>query len=619
MLEALHHRGPDSSDSVTISPAEHPVWLCQTRLAILDLSPAGRQPMRSSDGRWWVTFNGEIYNHLEIRKSLNVAWRGHSDTETLVEGLAAWGIDALLGRLNGMFAFAAVDTSDNRLHLARDPFGIKPVYYAERADGFAFASEIRALRAILGESVRVNADALQAFLALRYVPGPATLFTGINRLQPGHVLHLDLRSGERETRCFIEPTRERFRGTREDAVEAYHTELRAAVERQLLSDVPVGVLLSGGIDSAMVATFARECGRVLPGYTVGFGSGHSECEIADAAETARVLGLPHHAVTVTPENLWNALEQGIAHVEEPLGTTSILPMWHLTERARRDVTVVLTGQGSDEPWGGYRRYQGELLREHFHPSALGALKLLTRMGATLPEFARRAVASLPIADENDRFEAAYTLFTPEERMSLSGRADSGVGREAIGYWLEWVRQQAGLRATERMMRIDARMNLADDLLLYGDKLSMAHSLEARVPMLDLDLVRFVESLPLGYRVTVNRTKIVHKMAAQRYLPASIVKRKKKAFQIPFSAMSRGVWRNRIADVLLGADGPHLSILRRAALEHIWRQHVSGKHDAGRQVFALLTLAMCLRDTLPQFCSGEAYNTRPSIRVISPER
>ncbi|MCC7487565.1 MAG: asparagine synthase (glutamine-hydrolyzing) [Burkholderiales bacterium] len=594
-IACLRHRGPDAEGSVSVHLDGVEVLLGHTRLAILDLTSAGQQPMASSDGRWWLVFNGEIYNHLELRRNLERNWRGHSDTETVVEGLATWGIDAFLPRLNGMYALAAIDCQQHRLYLARDPFGIKPVYYAGEGVVFAFASEIRALRAIAGVGARVSEDALQTFLTLRYIPGPETLFGDIARLQPGHVLRLDLGSGFRHTRCFIEPVTDRFCGSFRDAVEVYRDTLRAAVQRQLLSDVPVGLLLSGGIDSALIGAFASEAGRALPAYTVGFGPQHAECELAHAAETAEVLGLPHEAITVDAESLWTALVKCASSVEEPLGTTSILPMWHLVERARRDVKVVLTGQGSDEPWGGYRRYQAELLREWLPcPAGLATLRPLLGVLRRVPELVRRGIASIPLADEAARFEAAYELFTAQERLALAGRADSGGARRTIRYWLAWLGRKGSILPTERMMRIDARMNLADDLLLYADKISMAVALEARVPMLDLELAHFIESLPLSYRVTLRRTKVVHKAMARSYLPPAIIQRKKRAFQVPFRAWSRGIWRERIEDMLLDTGMPHLDLVRRPSLEAIWREHLSGRRDFGRQLFSMLTLAVCLR-------------------------
>ena len=598
-LRALRHRGPDGSGSESLRVGPAHVWLGHTRLSILDLSPAGHQPMRSHDGRWWVTYNGEIYNHLELRKELRTAWRGHSDTETLVECLAAWGLQATLPRLNGIFAFAALDVVANRLYLVRDPFGVKPIYYAAAGDGgLAFSSELRALPALDGAAPDPNLQALLAFLTLRFVPSPSTLFEGIKRLPPGHFLAKDLATGKDDLRCYTRYPAERFRGTLDEAVEGYYAQLSQAVKRQLLSDVPVGILLSGGVDSGLVAALAAEQAGKLPSYTVGFGADHDACELADAAETAALLGLDYHAVIVTPDELWNAFESCVAAVEEPLGTPSILPMWHLTRRAREDVTVVLTGQGCDEPWGGYRRYQAEIWRRRLPlPHLLGLLEPLLRHLPSVPELLERAVASIPVADRVQRFAQIYTPFSTDLREQLTGSREPGCAAGSIRYWLDWL-GRSDLPDVQAMMAIDARMGLADNFLLYGDKISMAHSLEARVPMLDIELVKFVESLPVEYRVSARGGKIAHKLAAARHLAPAIVNRRKKSFLAPFGTWSRTLWKDRVADILLDPQARAWAWFKRAAVERLLSEHLSGRRDRSEQLFALTSLFLWSRQGPP---------------------
>lgn len=608
VLRCLHHRGPDGQGLEQIVYGNQSVVLGHTRLAILDLSPAGHQPMRSRDGRWWVTFNGEIYNHLDLRDTLddcpysnslpeekNIGtvkmangWRGHSDTETLVELIAAQGIEKTLPQLNGMFAFAAFDKHEQKLYLARDPFGIKPLYFFHDGYRFVFASEARTLRE-MGLGGSVDQEGLSQFMTLRYVPSPATLWNGIRRVPPGHRLCLDLVAGTLTTSRFIEPVRERFQGSLEDAVEAYHGALAAAVKRQLLSDVSVGLLLSGGVDSALIAAMAKDAGVALPCFTVGFSEEHEESEIDDARETARVLDLPFHAIMTTPEQLRTTLPEIMRTMEEPLGTTSVMPMWYLVHRARQDVTVVLTGQGSDEPWGGYFRYQVELLRQRLPwPALWRAARIIASPWRSKPDAITRGLRTLSEYDPARQIIAACALFSAEERRLLIGdEGENGVSGQ-IQSWLEWLKDVPALSSTERMMRLDARMNLADDLLLYGDKISMAVSLEARVPMLDVELVRFIESLPIEYRIRWQQGKVVHKRMAERYLPSVIVHRPKKGFQVPFGAWSRKEWRGWVEELLLdGLDG----LLNRNGVENLWREHLAGKPDRSRQIFALLMLAL----------------------------
>jgi asparagine synthase (glutamine-hydrolysing) len=595
-VASLTHRGPDGQGEQNVSVANKQVWLAHTRLAILDLSPAGHQPMQSHNGRWLLTFNGEIYNHLELRKSLREAFRGHSDTETLVELIADQGIDSVLPQLNGMFAFAALDTQEKKLYLVRDPFGIKPLYFTQVNGAFAFASEVRALLKMGLIDAAPDANALQGFLTLRYVPSPDTLWQGVNRLKPGHILCLDIVSMEVSVSHYVVPVTKHFSGSLDDAASAYQLHLKAAIERQLLSDVPVGVLLSGGIDSALVAAMAKDAGRDIPCFTVGFGDGHTECEIADAEETARVLNLPISSVTVTPEDLLGALPDIVRSVEEPLGTTSIMPMWYLVQHAKQDVTVVLTGQGTDEPWGGYRRYQVEMVRRLMPVGSFWRwMKGIGSVaGNRLPDVLERGLRTLPEQDLATRTIEACTLFSAKERTQLTGSSSDGGTLGVMSDWISWLKP-SGCKPAECMMRVDARMNLADDLLLYGDKISMATSLEARVPMLDIELMKFVESLPLDYRVALRRSKIAHKLMAERYLPASIVHRKKRGFQVPFGDWSRGPWRAYIEDALLSPDAPHWEYLDRKGVSAMWNEHVSNRRDRSRQIFALLMLALWWRE------------------------
>ncbi|MEN8134887.1 MAG: asparagine synthase (glutamine-hydrolyzing) [Thermodesulfobacteriota bacterium] len=590
-LDYLKHRGPDSDGQESLDIFGKHVLLGHTRLSILDLSPAGQQPMQSHDKRWWLTYNGEIYNHKELRKQLTTRFRGNSDTETLMELISAQGIEDTLPQLNGMFAFAALDTREGKLYLVRDPFGIKPLYYSKNPTGFAFSSEVGGLRNNNRNTDELDKDALQLFLTLRYTPSPQTLWSGIHRLQPGHQLCLDIKTGETETLRYIKPVKGRFVGTIDDATEAYHTQLKAAIQRQLISDVPVGILLSGGIDSALIAAMAKGCGTELPCFTVGFGGGQPECEINEANETAQALGLPFYSIETSPDQLWNALPLIVQSVEEPLGTTSVMPMWYLVNRARENVTVVLAGQGSDEPWGGYRRYQAEMVRRlfPFHSLWKLATKTANLIGNT-PEIIERGLRTLSTIDLGERILEACALFSEKERYLLTGNNSDGNALQIINYWLNWL-SGCTCQPTERMMRLDSRMNLADDLLLYGDKISMSAALEARVPMLDIELVGFIETLPLDFRIALRKTKIVHKKMAERYLPYSIVHREKKGFQVPFGPWSRGIWKDRIEKILFDNNAPHLTLLSREETKILWEQHLRGKPDRSRQLFALLMLAI----------------------------
>ncbi len=596
VLASLAHRGPDAHCDTFIKVANKKIWLAHTRLSILDLSSAGQQPMQSKDKRWWISYNGEIYNHLALRKDLAHSFKSHTDTETIVELIAHQGIDNTLKKLNGMFAFAALDTQENKLYLVRDPFGIKPLYYFQKNKQFAFSSEIKALHKMGLLKTTPDVNALQGFLTLRYVPSPDTLWQGVQRLKPGHLLCVDLESMTSNISHYVKPVTEQFLGSLDEAASAYQIQLKNAIGRQLLSDVPVGVLLSGGIDSALVAAMAKDLGQKLPCFTVGFGKKHTECEISEAQETAKILGLPISSIVVTPKKMLDALPHIIRSVEEPLGTTSIMPMWYLVQRAKEDVTVVLTGQGTDEPWGGYRRYQVEMVRRLMPSSSFWRLlkNIGNRAGSRLPDILERGLRTLAEPNLANRALEACTLFSASERQLLTGSTDHGGTLDIMNDWITWLKP-SGCSAAESMMRVDARMNLADDLLLYGDKISMATSLEARVPMLDSELITFIESLPLNYRVRLGRSKIAHKRMAEHYLPQSIVHRKKRGFQVPFGDWSRGPWRDFIEQALFDDNAPHLSYFNKKGLITLWQEHLSCRRDRSRQIFALLMLSLWWRE------------------------
>lgn len=589
VLHSIAHRGPDASGIWHTELAQRQLSLGHTRLSILDLSEAGAQPMHSQSGRWHIVFNGEIYNHLELRKAYLPLhnFKGSSDTETLIELIDQIGLDEILPQLNGMFAFAALNDHSEQLHLVRDPFGIKPLYYHHDGPCWHFASELKALFQ-MGVAKNISAEHIDTFMLVQYVPSPNTLIDKVYRLGPGELLSIELKTNQSHHRRYIHATQHRYCSRFDHAVEDYEQQLRAAVNRQMLSDVPVGILLSGGIDSALVAAMATEGGHCPPCFTVGFGEQHSECEIDDAAHTARVLGLEHHSVTLNPDSMWSSLEHITASLEEPMGTTSIMAMWELVRLARQHVTVVLTGQGTDEPWGGYQRYQLELWR-HLLPNKLWKLLSIAPKLPQASDALDRILRSVPLTDNIQRAIASNTLFSEAEQQSLLGRkASSTILYSRFKDWMTWS-LQSPLPLVDQLMRCDTRMKLSDDLLLYGDKISMAVALEARVPMLDIELIQFVEALPIQYRLRRGQSKIVHKAMAEKYLPSSIVHRPKKGFYVPFDAWSRGIWKDRIADYLL-SDGPHHQLLDPQGLRQLWNHHQQTPKQSPRRLFALLMFA-----------------------------
>lgn len=533
VLDIIAHRGPDSQGLTEAQVGSHHVTLGHRRLAIVDLSESGHQPMYTDDNRFCIIFNGEVYNHDDLRKSLNnVPFHGHSDTETILHLLVKSGVNALKD-FNGIFSLAFLDKENQKLILARDPFGVKPLYYMKHGKEVCFSSEIKPLLKL--KSGKVSQQNLAELLRLRYLPSPLTLFDGIVKLKPGHYIEIDLTSdlsGEVTQKSFISAVPSTLSISYNEAVEEYGRLFNAAVRRQLMSDVEVGILLSGGVDSALVAKIAQNhLDYQLRSFTVGFSEQDSANELADAAGTASILGIKNESVVIGFDDFIANLNKTINIVEEPLATTSIIPMFFLSHLAADNVKVVLTGQGADEPLGGYGRYQGILLSEYLKPGIVRALKpLLTRSFAKNASI-RRGIESLEQADELEKFMFAYEVFDRQSIKRLAGIESTRVNPD-IRYYYELLQLQKLKSSTARMMSLDTRMNLADDLLLYTDKITMHDSMECRVPLLDLDLVRFIESLPTSYRVQFRNGKRIHKEYAKQQLPLEIINRKKKGFQSP---------------------------------------------------------------------------------------
>ena len=584
ILELIRHRGPDGHGLECFENDSYVVQFAQTRLAIQDLSSAGHQPMESICKQYKIVFNGEIYNHLDLRKKLSKKeFNGHSDTETIVNYIAEFGIDSVKD-FNGIFSLAILDELNEKFYLVRDRYGVKPLYYFQNKKNFGFSSEIRPLKELNDSSIDVNNLALM--LKLRYNPSPSTLYKDFSKLEPGHQLCYDLKTHTIEKKSFIQPISINNNISFKEALVRYEQLFEQAIKRQLLSDVKVGVLLSGGIDSALVAHYAQKYSdKPVKTFTIGFIDSDDSDETTDARETAKILGTEHHEVKISDNEFENIFSDCIEILEEPLGTTSIIPMYYLSKLAARHVKVVLTGQGADEPLGGYQRYQGEILANKFPAYLFKMLKPLSKLIKN--EQVCRALNSLGEKDIIKRFGLIYALFSNKEIESLIGRS-THEDEDRIRYFFDLL-GGGDKEGVEAMMSNDIRMNLPDDLLLYTDKISMNFSLEARVPLLDNELVDFVESLPYSYRIHGRHGKYIHKKFAEKILPKEIVYRKKKGFQSPTRKWFKGNKGEMYKSMLLNNRSQFAKNFNLDVVSKYFDNHADGSRNYEKQLFALISI------------------------------
>src|SRR5438876_11027772 len=485
MARSIAHRGPDDEGFFIAGP----IGLGFRRLSIIDLA-GGHQPMSDAAETVWVIFNGEIYNYKELRAELQSKghqFRTSSDTEVIVHGYKEWGTK-VFNHLNGMFGLAIWDVRNERLIVARDAMGIKLVYYRIANGQLSFGSEIRAVLAAETTPPGVDPVALNLFLRFRYTPSPLTIFQNIRKLAPGTMLVAE--GGKCRQERWYNYTPVPFSSSKEDR-EATHELLelyKAAVGRHLLSDVPVGILLSGGLDSGLLLALMNEHGGPWPAYTVGYGETFEDDELADAAETASLLGARHITVELDRAEYERSLPGIVGCLEEPIAASSIVPMYFVSQRARQDVKVALIGQGPDELFGGYKRHLGVRYGNWWRgvPSGLRSVVGFAVNGLPRNETLKRGTRSLGIENRLERYQHVFSLASAEtvDGLFRDDVLPERQGHELVEYW-DALRPQ--MKQTDELggfQLLEIRSSLPDELLMYADKLSMAHSLEVRVPYLD---------------------------------------------------------------------------------------------------------------------------------------
>ncbi len=610
MAGALEHRGPDD-EGVFV---EGGVGLGMRRLAVIDLSPQGHQPMVGEDGSVVVVFNGEIYNFRDLRCRLVAeghVFHGRSDTEVLVHGYETWGARGLLERLEGMFAFAALDRKARRLVLARDHFGVKPLYVRRTAAQLSFASEIRALALDGAGSPSPEPSFVGSYLRIGYVPTPATAFAGVRKLSPGSFVEIDLATGAEQESTYYElrPLPHGSVGVLErDLAEQLDGVLNLAVRRQLVSDAPLGVFLSGGLDSSALTMFgSRHRSGRLRTFSVGFAGSDRGDETRDAAAVARHFGCDNRAIQIDPLTL-GGLAKIVDSLEEPIGDSAIVPLWHLCKATRESVTVALSGEGGDEALGGYGRYYWGAVAEQLHEHPRAGFGIVRGLSGALPgrtrgflNIVRRAhkLAHTIALPEAARYLSWFDLFSPEERVALSPAPSSVVDARVEALFAK--AHALGLDPVQRLQYLDIHTFLLDNLLLKSDKLSMAHSLEVRVPFLDRSILELGLSLPAWAKVSRTRSKRLLRKILRGELPAA-ARRPKRGFEIPVDAWFRDPTLASIrGEIANGALVRSLGFSG-AAIRALVDRHVAGE-DLGRKLFALAVLEVWAQRHLGGMASG----------------
>ena len=596
MTKSIVHRGPDDEGYFIAGP----LGFGFRRLSIIDLY-GGHQPMSDQDESVWVIFNGEIYNFPELKHELQShghVFRTNSDTEVIIHGYKQWG-DEVLNRLNGMFGLAIWDVRERRLVLARDPFGIKLIYYRIDGGSIYFGSEMRPVRAAMPGRPEIDTTSVNLFLRYRFTPSPHTILKGVKKLAPG--TKLTVQNGNCQISRWYKFKPETFCPAKspDEAQEQLLSLYKNAIKRQLISDVQVGLLLSGGIDSGMLLALMNLNGSSWPTYTVGYGLSFADDELTDAAETARLLGSKHTSVNITQRVFEEALPKIVAALEEPIATSSIVPMYFVCQRARQDVKVALVGQGPDELFGGYRRHLGVRYGAWWAglPSWIRTPVSSTVTALPRNEMFKRGVHSLAIPDRLQRYQNVLSLLPGEEVDGLfqEGLLPAQAGDNILSSWQDMTELMSGTDELGGFQFLEVRSTLPDELLMYADKLSMAHGLELRVPFIDKEIVEYVERLPASFKVRNGSRKWLHRKVCATFLPKSILRRPKRGFAVNVvDEWFKAAIDNKMADTLRDKDSKLFQYLRPTAVNKLFEQHASGQNDNHKILFSLVVFEEWLR-------------------------
>lgn len=614
MARAIGHRGPD--DEGLWFDREAGIGFAHRRLAIVDLSPHGHQPMASADGRWMLCFNGEIYNHPAIRAELDAVghtppggWRGHSDTETLVEAIAAWGVRGTLDRSAGMFAFGLWDRRERELILARDRFGEKPLYYGRCGGDLVFASELKALRLHPEFDPEIDRDALAAFAALTYIPAPRSIYRTVRKLEPGCIMTIAADGSESSEPYWsyrdvvlaglVDPI-----DNEDDALAAIDGALREAIAGQSVADVPVGAFLSGGIDSSMVvALYQAVSGRPVQTYTIGFAEAEFD-EAADARRVASHLGTEHHEHRVGVEEARAVIPLLPAMYDEPFADSSQIPTFLVSKFARADVTVAITGDGGDELFAGYNRHRLapalwsrlSLVPRPLRSAGAKAAGMVPEMawnrlsaltGQARSDFGAKVTKAIAVASSARGIDEVYDSFMDE----WYGR-DGPVRGSAVPHYSRGL--PADVPPIARMTYADAVSYLPDGILVKVDRASMAVSLETRVPFLDHRVAAVAARIPEGMKVRDGKGKWILQRLLKRHVPKQLFERPKAGFGVPVGEWIKGPLRDWAESLIDAKRLESEGYFDAAAVRQRWHEHLNGR-DSTFAIWAVLMFQAWLEE------------------------
>jgi asparagine synthase (glutamine-hydrolysing) len=626
MGASLYHRGP--SDGGHWWDAEMGIALAHRRLAIVDLSAAGHQPMHSFSERWVIAFNGEIYNHLDLRRELDReggvrSWRGHSDTETILAAVEAWGVEETLRRSTGMFALALWDRLERCLWLVRDRFGEKPLYYGWHRGVFLFGSELKAFRRMPGFDACVDRGALGLYLRHKAIPAPFSIYKGIYKLLPGHSLRLGLDQLEAMECPVPQPywlagaaaakgRAEPFCGSSTEAADALEELLRNSISRQMVADVPLGAFLSGGVDSSLVvALMQSQSSRPVHTFAIGFEEAEYN-EAGYAASVAKHLSTDHTELYVTSQDAITIIPELPNIYDEPFADSSQIPTYALSRLARQKVTVALSGDGGDELFCGYSRY---LIAEKIWGRVSPIPQVLRRIAAT-------GIKSISVQKWDRFYQMLEPLFLTQKRRTLIGDklhkgAEVLTAPNGMAFYRNFISDMSpgvllsGIDVaddfgpsrgtpltdlTEYMMLEDACHYMPDDILVKVDRAAMACSLETRIPLLDHEIFEFAWRLPLQHKVKDGVGKHVLRNVLYRYVPQSLIERPKKGFGVPIDAWLRGPLKDWAADLLDPSRLRDEGYFNPEPIQRKWREHLSGERNWQSHLWSILMFQAWLKST-----------------------